>query len=217
MEFELLRHVPEDDRRSLLAAMRHRRFKPGQTIFHEGDIGDALHLVARGRVAIRVSTADGDVATLVVLRPGECFGEGALVGSTSRRSASAVAVDTTETLALHRDGLAELRRAQPSVDQFLIEVLAEQVRRLSTRLLETLYVTAEIRVLRRVLELARAFDEDDGPIIVPMTQEDLASMAGTTRPTANRVLQAAVQEGYLRLHRGRFEVLDLAALIEAAG
>ena len=72
-------------------------------------------------------------------------------------------------------------------------------------------------MLRCVVELARVFDDDHAPIAVPMTQEDLASMAGTTRPTANRVLQAAVQAGYLRLRWGRFEVLDFEALAEAAG
>ena len=212
MDYELLHYLPEDQRRPLLASMNRRRFRRGETIFHEGDPGDTLHLVAKGRVAIRTSTPQGDVATFVVLRPGECFGELALVTGSSRRSASAVAVEVTETLTLHRDHFDELRRTQPAVDQFLIAVLTEDVHRMSRLALECMYGSAETRVLRRLVDLARAFDDGEPVTIVPMTQEDLATMAGTTRPTANRVLHAGVQAGYLRLGRGRIEVLDAEAL-----
>jgi len=41
-------------------------------------------------------------------------------------------------------------------------------------------------------------------------------MAGTTRPTANRVLRSGVEHGYVRLERGRIVVLDCAALALAA-
>jgi CRP-like cAMP-binding protein len=216
VDYELLHYLPEDQRRPLLASMIRRRFRRNETIFHEGDPGDTLHLVAKGRVAIRTSTPQGDVATFVVLRPGECFGELALVTGTNRRSASAIAVETTETLTLHRDRFEELRRTQPAVNQFLIAVLTEDVRRMSRLAVESMYGTAETRVLRRLLDLTRAFDDGDAVVIVPMTQEDLATMAGTTRPTANRVLNAGVEAGFLRLGRGRIEVLDAQALAHAA-
>jgi CRP-like cAMP-binding protein len=216
VDYELLHYLPEDQRRPLLASMIRRRFRRGETIFHEGDPGDTLHLVAKGRVAIRTSTPQGDVATFVVLRPGESFGELALVTGSNRRSASAIAVETTETLTLHRDRFEELRRTQPAVNQFLIAVLTESVHRMSRLAVESMYGTAETRVLRRLLDLTRAFDDGEPVVIVPMTQEDLATMAGTTRPTANRVLHAGVEAGYLRLGRGRIEVLDATALTHAA-
>jgi CRP/FNR family transcriptional regulator, cyclic AMP receptor protein len=216
VEYELLGHLPEDQRRPLLASMTRRRFRRGETIFHEGDPGETLHLVAKGRVAIRTSTPQGDVATFVVLRPGECFGELALVGGTNRRGASAVAVEASETLTLHRNRFDELRRTQPAVDQFLIAVLSEDVRRMSRLAVECMYGSAEIRVLRRLLDLTKAFDDGEPTVNVPMTQEDLATMAGTTRPTANRVLHAGAQSGFLRLKRGRIEVLDVEALAHAA-
>jgi CRP-like cAMP-binding protein len=52
---------------------------------------------------------------------------------------------------------------------------------------------------------------DDGGV-VPLTQEELANLAGTSRATVNRVVRDAQSRGELALRRGRIEVLDAAAL-----
>ncbi|MEY2423266.1 MAG: family transcriptional regulator, cyclic receptor protein [Acidimicrobiaceae bacterium] len=216
MDHTILQDLSEDDRRRVLAATNRRRFSKGATLFYEGDPGESLHLLDKGRVAIRVSTPLGDVGTLSVLGPGESFGEQALVDETSKRSATAVAMDTVETLTLDRVAFDELRKGHPSIDQVLVRTLAEQVRRLSTLVIEALYLPAETRLLRRLSELASLFASGDAEVLVPITQEELSTMAGTTRPTANRVLRAGVDQGYVRLERGRIVVLDRERLAKAA-
>lgn len=181
-------------------------------IFHDGDPGDVVHLVVRGHVAIRVTTPLGDVATLRVIGPGELFGELALVAPAPRRG-GAVALDPVETLCLHRDQLEAMRRADPSVDRVLIEVLAAEVRRLSARLVEALFAPVEQRVWRCLSELATAFGgSDDEIVVIPVTQDDIAQMVGATRPTVNRLLRAAEAAGTVELARGRVEVLDRDAV-----
>lgn len=189
-----------------------RRFKRGEVIFHEGDIGDTVHFVVSGHVSIRTTTPMGDVATLAVLGRDEFFGEQALLSPDHRRTATAVAVEHADTRSLRRDRFDQLRRAQPAVDKFLIEMLAAQVRRLSGQLQEALFAPAESRVLRRVLEMAQSYAGDSTPTIVPLTQDDIATMAGTSRPTANRVLKAAEADGLLVVARGRIEVTDTQKL-----
>ncbi len=61
------------------------------------------------------------------------------------------------------------------------------------------------------MDLAAIYDG-----VVPLTQDSLASMAGTTRPTTNGVLQGLVKDGIVRLGRGRFQVLDPDALAARA-
>jgi len=221
VRWTFLEGVPEEDRRRVLAATSRRRFARREVLFHEGDPGDTVHLLDRGRVAIRVTTPLGDVATLRVRGPGSVIGEMALLGDFSRRTATVVALERAETLALHRDQFAELRRQHPSVDAFLANVLAEEVHRLSTLLMEALFVPADIRVVRRVLALAETYadedpDTDSGPTEIPLTQEDLASLAGTSRATVNRVLGEREAEGALQLRRGRITVLDAELLARKA-
>lgn len=205
----LLELLTDSERQELLAGAPRKRYSKGEVIFHEGDPGDALHIVEKGHVAVRVTTAMGEVATLAVLGPGASFGEHAVLTADSTRGATVVAIEKAETRILQGSAFRELRRNRPEIDLVVMELLANQVRRLTEHLLEALYVSADKRVLRRLLDVAEGFgDSGAGPLTLPFTQDDLASMAGTTRPTANRVLKAAEAEGLVALSRGRIEVLD---------
>ena len=204
MEYELLAGLAEDDRRAVLSTAIRRRFKRNEVVFHEGDPGDTFHHIASGRVAIRVGTPAGDVATVAVLGPGDGFGEGAFLDPDSRRTGSAVALEATETLSITKTQFDDVRSRHATVDDLLIQHLATQVRRLTTQVTEALFVPADKRVLRRLLHLDALYA--GAPI--PLTQEDLATLAGTTRPTANRTLQQAVEAGLVAVARGRIEVLD---------
>lgn len=204
-DWPLLRSLGDEDRRRVLAAARRRRYARREVLFHEGDPSESLHLIDSGRVAIRVSTAMGDTATLVVLGPGEVLGELSLVDEAEgRRTAGAVALERVETLTLHRDAFDELRREHPTVERFLVAVLAAQVRRLSGHLVEALYVPADSRVARRLLEL----DDVYAGAEITLTQEDVATLAGTSRATVNRVVGELEAAGAVALRRGRIAVTD---------
>ena len=139
VEHGLLSALSEDERRAVLKTMVRRTYRKGDTLFHEGEPGNLLYVIEHGRVAIRVSTALGDVATLTVLGPGDSFGEQALLDEMAMRTASAVALEPVEVRTLQRQHFDEGRH-YASVDRLLVEVLAAQVRRLSAHLLEALYL-----------------------------------------------------------------------------
>ena len=163
--------------------------------------------MAKGRVAIRVTTPLGDVATLDVLVAGSVLGEMALLAPGGVRSATAVALEATETHMIDASTFADMRREQPVLTEILVALLAARVRQLNDRLLEALYVPADVRLLRRILELADVYGSD-----IPLTQEDLAGLAGATRATVNRVLAREAKAGAVTLGRGRLTVTDPAAL-----
>lgn len=209
----MLESLAEDDRRRVLVAARRRRYARREVLFHEGDPGDTLHLIDSGRVAVRVGTALGDTATLTVLGSGDVLGELALAeGATGRRTASAVALEKTETLVLSYDAFEELRKEHPTVERFLVAVLAAQVRRLSNHLVEALYVSADTRVARRLLELDDVYAGDE----ITLTQEDVATLAGTSRATVNRVVGELEAAGAVALRRGRIAIVDRDGLAKRA-
>jgi CRP/FNR family transcriptional regulator, cyclic AMP receptor protein len=199
--------LDEDARRDVWTHMRRRRFARGEVVFHEGDPGDALHLIVKGRVSVRTSTPRGDQAILRVLGADDVFGEFALI-SPGPRAATVTALEPTETMMLDRESFAELRKQRPSVDDFLLTASVAEVRRLSAALLEALYLPVEQRVLRRVLELGELY-RNGGTICVPLSQDEIAQLAGVTRQTVNKVLAKAQQDGALRIERGRLEILGL--------
>jgi len=208
--------LSEIDRRAVLKTMVRRSYSKGETLFHEGESGNQFYVIERGRVAIRVSTALGDVVTLTVLGPGESFGEQALLDDSATRTASAVAVEPVEVRTLHRQHFDELRRTHASVDRLLVELLAAQVRRLTAQLLEALYLPVDRRMMRRLADLAVLYGTS-GEIDIPLRQDDLASMAGTTRPTANRILRKLQDSGVISLRKGHVQILDVESLATRAG
>jgi CRP/FNR family transcriptional regulator, cyclic AMP receptor protein len=203
MEWTLFSEVPQEDVRAVLAIARRRTFARGEVVFHRGDPANALHLISAGRFAVRITTPLGDTATLAVRGQGDAFGELALVSTDGERSATVQALEAGETRSVLRDDFERLRRQHPSVDAILVAILAERVRGLSELLTEAYYLSADARVVRRLADLAELYDGS-----VPLPQEALAELAGTSRATVNRVLRELEEAGVVALARARTVVKD---------
>src|SRR5882762_7944040 len=209
-DWPLLRSLSEEDRRRVLSAARRRRFARREVLFHEGDPGDTLHLIDKGRVAIRITTPLGDVATVGVLGRGDVVGEMAVLEEGGRRGATVMALEAAETLSVDRGQFLELRRRYPGIDLFIFDVLMANIRRVNVQLMEALFVPVDRRLLS-LAEIYAARDQVDD-VEVALTQDDLASLAGTSRATVNRVLRQAEDAGAVSLSRGRIRVTDKALL-----
>ena len=92
------------------------------------------------------------------------------------------------------------------------------IRRVNTQLTEALFVPVDRRVVRRLLSLVEIYAGRDqvDDVEVALTQDDLASLAGTSRATVNRVLRQAEEAGAVSLSRGRIRVTDQALLAKRA-
>jgi CRP-like cAMP-binding protein len=211
MEWRLLEGIPGEEVRRLLSVARRRSFRKGEVVFHRGDPADSLHLISKGRFKVTVMTPLGEPATIAIRGPGDSFGEMAIVGEGAKRSATVEALEEAETFCVVESEFRRLRKQHPGVDQLLIDFLANEVRMLNERLLEALYVPADRRVVRRLAELAHLYG-GDGPAVIPLTQEELAGLAGTSRATVNQVLNGLQDKGTVELKRGKTIITDPAGL-----
>ncbi len=105
--------LSESDR-ILFAAFAEERSYPAESlIFREGDSGDALYAIARGRVRISRQIGGGEEA-LAILEPGEIFGEMAILNPDSAgRSADARAHEDALLLELSRPRFEGLEKSDP--------------------------------------------------------------------------------------------------------
>ncbi len=118
---DLLRHLPPEDIEEILPCVRNRSLSPGKVLFHAGDQGDALYIVAKGKVEVK---EEGDATkagrVLAELGPGQAFGEMALL-SGGTRTATVRAVDEAELLAIEKqdfdDLIARDRQLAEAVEQ----------------------------------------------------------------------------------------------------
>jgi CRP-like cAMP-binding protein len=199
--------------------LRTRRFRRGEVLFHEGDPGDALFIVASGAVKVVVPSEEGDEAILATLRRGDFFGELALLDG-APRSASAVALEATETLALPRDQFSALVGSEPAIRDALLASLAGELRRLTAHVAELHFLDLTGRLAARLARLAQehGMREPDGSVRLdaPLTQSDLAAMIGATRQSVNKLLGEFVEKGLLRFDHDTIVVPDVEALVRAS-
>jgi|SRR3954470_905170 len=203
----------------LAAGMRSRRFRRGEVIFHLGDPGDALFVIVSGEVKISLPSETGDEAILATLRPGDVFGELALLDG-APRSASATAMSPTETVVLPRDRFRELIATEAAVRDALLASIAGELRRLTTHVEELHFLDITGRLAARLVRLAQdgGTMDADGAIRLRtnLTQADLAAMVGCTRQSVNKLLGQFTDDGLVRLERDAIVVTDLGGLVAAS-
>ena len=200
-------------------AMSHHRYRRDEVIFHEGDPGDALHLVVEGRVKIARESAEGAEAIVVILSPGDTFGELVLLDG-APRSATAIAIDATETLAMSRASFATLVDGASPFRWRVLTGIAQRIRRVTDQLAEVHFLDLSGRL---ALQLSRLAEESapgravDIELRGTLTQSDLAAMIGGTRQRVNQILSDFAEEGLVGQDGGRLVIRDLARLRERAG
>jgi len=120
---DLLRHLQPEGIESILPYIRKRQLKAGEILFHAGDPGDALYIVAKGQVEVLPDSIDGaDARAIAQLSEGHAFGEMALI-SGGTRTATIRAVDDADLMEIAKDDFQHLIEHDPQ--------LAHAVRQLS--------------------------------------------------------------------------------------
>lgn len=210
----LFAHVDEDGLTSLVRLMRRRRFRRNEVIFHQGDAGDLLQIVASGAVKIVLPSPEGEEAIIATLRPGDFFGELALLDG-APHSATATAIEATETLNLPRTTFMELHAGDQRLQHALLTALAAELRRLTGQVEELHFLDLAGRLAMRLARVAReqgGVVEGRAELDWPYTQSDLASMIGGTRQSVNKLLSGMVHKGLLSIEHDTLIINDLERL-----
>ena len=209
-------------------AMRGRRYRRGEVIFHLDDPGDALYVVTSGEVKIVLpSDESAEPVILTTIGGGGFFGELALLDGRPR-SATAIAIRVVETLVLRRDAFDQMVDAEPVLRRAMFEALTGEIRRLTGQVEDLHFLDLPGRLARQLLRTAAGADGADpldgarqpaGPVRLawPYTQSELAGMIGGSRQSVNRMLADFVQQELLRFEGEELVIPDPARLARAVG
>ena len=198
-----------------LAALSSKRtFKSESVIFLRGDPGDALFGVVSGRVRVSTQTANGREVILNVMKPGDVFGEIALLDG-QPRTASATALSPTQLIIIQRADFIALLQRDPQLAIHLIELLCGRVRWTSQQMEDTSLLNVSQRLAKRVLHLAssQGLPTKEG-VEIRISQEQLAKFLGLSRQIVNKYLQTWKRKRWIGLGRGRLIVSDERALLK---
>jgi len=102
---DLMRHLPADQIERILPCIRDRQLKADEILFRAGDPGDALYIVAHGKVEVLANgqpSADAFGSAIAALGAGHAFGEMSLL-SGGPRTATIRAVEDSDLLSIGKD------------------------------------------------------------------------------------------------------------------
>ena len=181
----------------MLARTHRHRYVKGETLFHEEDLAETIHLIQEAALSRAGPLPQGDVVTYAVLGPGEAFGEMAMLADDHRRTSTIVAVEPVVALTLRFDEFRQLCDQQPGVQALLVRILAQRVDRLSDAPHRRPLPAADRAVLRTLVDLCSQYAESarSVPVTLPLPQVDVAELSGASRPTTNRFLRRLGRTG----------------------
>ncbi|MEQ1530777.1 MAG: Crp/Fnr family transcriptional regulator [Methylococcales bacterium] len=199
--FQGLKKIPffapltDDVLNSLVAKAKSSKFPKNGTIIAEGDDTSSLYIILSGKVRVFTSDDKSKEVTLLIQEPGSYFGELALL-TDEPRSASVVALEKTVCAVIAKADFLNWLKLNPDVSIDLLGVLSEKIRHLTDKVKQLALSNVYERVISTLKELAH---EENGMQIIHNrpTQQDLASMVGSSREMVNKVMIELTKGGYV--------------------
>ena len=195
--------------------VKRRSVAKGSTIFEKGDDGVGLIGVVSGSVKISVTSSDGRDIVLNIIRPGEVFGEIALLDGRAR-TANATAMSDCELIVIERREFIPFLRSEPDVTLKLMEILCSRLRKTSEQVQDVTFLNLSTRLAKTLLRLTANAESSKPVRKVTITQREISQIVGRSRESTNKQLRAWAKRGWVRLERGSVTVTKADKLVELA-
>ena len=182
-------------------------------VFRQAEVADAVFYIQSGKIKIVVASGQGKEAVVGIMGPGDFLGEGCLNGQPLRLS-TATAMTESRVVRVSKAEMLRLLHDEPSFAEVFMTYLLTRKSRVEADLVDQLFNSSEKRLARTLLLLANIGQAGaPQPITVPISQETLAEIVGTTRSRVNgfmnkfRDLGFIEYDGHLRVHSSLLSVL----------
>ena len=201
---------------TLRTAMAPVKLRKGQALFKEGDDGDNLYIITSGKIKLGTKSQDGRENLLMVLGPGDMFGDLSLFDSGPRTS-TATAVTESRLLSLGQEKVIPWVREHPEASLHLLARLASRLRRTNEVVSDLVFSDVPGRVAKALIDLGVKFGEktNEGFLVHhDLTQEELAQLVGASRETVNNALADFAQRSWIKLEARAVLILDYDRLLK---
>jgi CRP/FNR family cyclic AMP-dependent transcriptional regulator len=178
------------------------KYRKGQVVFSQGDTGDAVFYIQKGKAKLTVVSEQGKEAVIAILGTDEFFGEGCLAGQ-SQRIATVTTMADSVIARLEKSAIIEVIHQEPAFSEKFIAHLLGRSIRVEADLVDQLFNSSEKRLARLLLLLANfGKDGTPEPVIAKISQETLAEMIGTTRSRVSFFMNKFRKLGFINYNGG---------------
>jgi CRP-like cAMP-binding protein len=180
--------------------------KKNQVIFSQGEPGEAVFFIQRGKVKLCVVSPSGKEATIGILCEGEFLGEEIVAASHPLRMATAVALTPAKLMKIDKKQMVRMLHEEHAFSEVFVAFLLARNFRIQGDLVDQLFNSSEKRLARTLLLLAQIGKEGALDAVIPkISQETLAEMIGTTRSRVNLFMNRFRKLGFVE-YNGKIHV-----------
>ena len=191
-----------------------KSYAPGAVICREGEVGDEMYIIQKGKV--RVSKGFAGTAHLIsVLEKGEFFGEMALVSRT-RRSATVTAIDAVELLVLDREGLYNTITRNARIALSIIDKLCRRLQAAHLKIQHLVSRDARGLIALHLLQSLQQADTGASSLPLLAALEEISLSFEMPRDEVRKVLDALAAEEILSMSGELLTVADREKLTRLA-
>lgn len=206
----LFSELQDSDLKKIGNILATRTFSKNTTVLIEEDTGSTMFIILKGSVKITRISEEGREVILSILNEGDFFGEMSIIDD-EPRSANAVTLEKSQLLVIHRKDFFQMLHDYPQITINLLKEFAHRLRRGDSQIKSLSLHDAVSKVASTLLRIS----DDSGTIYNGCVtinklppQQDLASMAGTSRETISRSIGTLTKLGYLKKEEGHLMILD---------
>lgn len=214
-KIDLLDRLPDEEIEKLSEMTSMEEVSESQPIYFPGERSDMIYLLKKGRVKISRRTPDGQKITVALLGPGEIFGELSLTDE-QQRDTVAETVEKSLVCAVSRDQFQEFLADNPELAFNLTKLMGDRRREIESKIESLIFKDAPASLAHILYDLfdnhsTENGDEDSRPRI-SFSHQEIADLAGLTRPTTTNLLNEFQEEGLIELGRRKIYLEDATAL-----
>ena len=210
----LFSRLRESDLERVAGMFRPREYVRNRVILFAHDPCDAFYLVLSGQVKVMLIAEDGREVILSLVRAGDFFGETSLMDD-EPYSSSAIAMEDSSLLVLHRDDFRRCIEEMPGMSFGLLRALCGRLLEADHRIGGLMLLDVTGRIAHLFLDLASKGDGDC--IADPPTHQTIAQMVGSSRETVSRTVSTLVAQQLIETSKDGLRILDRKGLENAAG
>jgi CRP/FNR family transcriptional regulator, cyclic AMP receptor protein len=177
-------------------------YRRKEVIFSQGDPGDAVFYIQKGKVKLTVFSPRGKEAVIGMLGEEGFFGEACLNGQ-HKRMETATAIEESAIVRIPKESMLRMLQKESKFSEVFIHYLLTRNIRIQEDLIDQLFNSSERRLARILLLLAQFGKVDTSEVLVPkVSQETLADMIGTTRSRVSYFMNKFRKLGFIEYNGG---------------
>ena len=203
----LFADLSESDHNLLVQVAVRRSFPRHTLVIQEGDPGQSLYLLRKGRAKVYIGDEGGREVIVAILGPGDFFGELALIDD-AQCSANVMTLEESEFVSIGKREFRQVLASSPGMAIHLLKVLASRLREADMQIEGLALKDVQARVLQALQTLAEP-EGNERVIPARITHRDIAAMVGASREVVTRIFRSLEERGIVRVDGRRVALVAM--------